>query len=82
MNKKRNKLLAAPEISPVTSESKKEFLNLKQFKFKTEILEPEPLVKPLEPGVNPKPEIVPQHDPDENSPWNVPGPLVDPTPKG
>lgn len=57
-------------------------LNLKQFKFKMNKFEPGPLVKPLEPGVIPKPEVVPQENPEEDSPWNVPGPKVDPTPKG
>jgi hypothetical protein len=84
MRKNRIKLLAAPVISPVTSETKKGFLNLKQFKFKTSfepLVAPEPLVKPG-PSTVPKPEIIPQQDPDEDSPWNVPGPKVDPTPKG
>jgi len=40
-----------------------------------------PVISP-EPLVLPKPEIIPQQDPDEDSPWNVPGPKVDPTPKG
>lgn len=76
MNKKQNKLLGSPEDPNL----KKGVLNLKQFKFKTEIFTPEPLVKPADPEVIP--EIIPKKEPEEDSPWNVPGPKVDPTPKG
>ena len=57
-------------------------LNLKQFKFKMKNKQIEPLVKPADPEVIPHPETVPKKEPDEDSPWNVPGPKVDPTPKG
>ena len=41
--------------------------------------QPEVLPRPI---VVPKPKTVPQVDPDENDPFNVPGPKVNPTPKG
>jgi hypothetical protein len=41
--------------------------------------QPEVLPKPI---VVPKPKTVPQVDPDENDPFNVPGPKINPTPKG
>ena len=34
------------------------------------------------PTTVPKPETVPVVDPDENDPFSVPGPKVNPTPKG
>ena len=42
---------------------------------------PQPKVLPR-PIVVPEPETVPLIEPDEDDPFNVPGPLVDPTPKG
>jgi hypothetical protein len=43
---------------------------------------PQPEVMPA-PTVVPETEpIVPQQEPDENDPFRVPGPKVDPTPKG
>ncbi|HUU89503.1 MAG TPA: hypothetical protein VMX17_17350 [Candidatus Glassbacteria bacterium] len=80
MNKKQNKLLGSPEDLRNDPELEKGFLNLKQFKFKMSPETLEPLVKPADPEVIP--EIVPKKEPEEDSPWNVPGPKVDPTPKG
>ncbi len=42
---------------------------------------PQPEVLPA-PVIVPKPETAPQVDPDENDPFKVPGPKVNPTPKG
>lgn len=42
---------------------------------------PQPAVLP-KPTTVPKPETVPVVDPDENDPFSVPGPKVNPTPKG
>jgi len=41
--------------------------------------QPEVLPKPV---VVPKPETVPLIEPNEDDPFNVPGPKVNPTPKG
>lgn len=41
--------------------------------------QPEVLPKPI---VVPEPETVPLIEPDEDDPFNVPGPKVNPTPKG
>ena len=41
---------------------------------------PQPEVLP-KPTVVPKPKTAPQVEPDENDPFRVPGPLVNPTPK-
>jgi len=42
---------------------------------------PQPEVLPA-PIVVPEPETVPTVEPDEDDPFRVPGPLVNPTPKG
>jgi hypothetical protein len=42
---------------------------------------PQPEVIPR-PTTVPKPKTAPQVDPDENDPFSVPGPLINPTPKG
>jgi len=39
--------------------------------------QPEVLPKPIT-----KPAPTPIQEPDENDPWNVPAPKIDPTPKG
>lgn len=39
-----------------------------------------PVVVPAEPVIKPAPVIVPE--PDEDDPWNVPAPKINPTPKG
>lgn len=39
-----------------------------------------PVVIPVEPVTKPAPTTIPT--PDENDPFNVPAPLIDPTPKG
>jgi hypothetical protein len=41
--------------------------------------QPEVLPRPT---TVPKPKTTPQVDPDENNPFSVPGPKVNPTPKG
>jgi hypothetical protein len=42
---------------------------------------PQPEVLPA-PVKRPSPIRVPQTEPDENDPWAVPGPKINPTPKG
>ena len=42
---------------------------------------PQPEVLP-NPTVVPEPDKAPTVDPDENDPFRVPGPLINPTPKG
>ncbi len=42
---------------------------------------PQPEVLPR-PTTVPKPKTAPQVEPDENDPFSVPGPRVNPTPKG
>jgi len=42
---------------------------------------PQPEVLPA-PVIVPKPETAPIVEPDENDPFNVPGPRINPTPKG
>lgn len=42
---------------------------------------PQPEVLP-KPTVVPKPKTPPQVEPDEDDPFNVPGPKINPTPKG
>jgi hypothetical protein len=42
---------------------------------------PQPAVLPR-PTTVPKPKTAPQVNPDENDPFSVPGPKVNPTPKG
>lgn len=42
----------------------------------------EPVVVPAEPKIKPKPVPRRRQKPEEDSPWNVPRPKVNPTPKG
>lgn len=50
------------------------------YDFKEIVLRTMPLVIPAEPITKPTPTITPK--PKENDPFNVPAPLIDPTPKG
>lgn len=46
-----------------------------------EIKMTEPAVIPAEPDVKPKPSRETEPNPEENDPWMVPAPKVNPTPK-